>query len=194
MTRIFICVLVVCCLVLCGCSAKKSSVDLSESTNKPNVTTAAPKEDTLRKYIEERESTGYTDFGSNTYWSDIIKKKKKEIDYIVNWFKNISYCESLSFSDGDVVTFPDNKEVREKIQTEKNFKKIKELITINKYDIRNNWFKDNEIIILHRFELEEIIGNYCLIYVEGKSKKLKKLGKYYKKIDDNYYSYVIFYE
>lgn len=189
MTRIFICVLVVCCLVLCGCSAKKSSVDLSESTNKPNVTTAAPKEDTLRKYIEERESTGYTDFGSNTYWSDIIKKKKKEIDYIVNWFKNISYCESLSFSDGDVVTFPDNKEVREKIQTEKNFKKIKELITINKYDIRNNWFKDNEIIILHRFELEEIIGNYCLIYVEDKPK-----DEYYKKIDENYYSDVIFYE
>lgn len=191
MTRKFICVLAMCCLVLCGCGAKKNSVDLSESTNKSNVITAAPKEDTLRKYIEERESTGYTDFGSNTYWSGIIKKKKKEIDYIVNWFKNISYCEALSFSDGDVVILPDNKEVREKIQTEKNFKKIKELITINEYSIRNNWFKDNEIIILHRFALEGIIGNYCLMHVEDKPKKKKR---HYKKVDENYYSYVIFYE
>lgn len=213
MTRKFICVLVVYCLILCGCSEKKSTGDLSKSINKPGITTANPKEDTvemsestdqpnittenpneytMEMYIKERESTGYTDFGSNAYWSNVIKEKKAEIDYIVNWFKNINYCEALSFSsNGDADTLPDNKKTRKKIQNEKNFDKIKELISINEYDIRNNWLKDNEIIILHRFELEGMMGNYCLVYVGSEPKKLDKA---YRKIDDNYYSDVIFYE
>lgn len=189
MSRKFICVFVVYCLILCGCSAEKSSKDMSESTSKPNITTANPKE-ALKMYIEERESTGYTDFGSNIYWSNVIKEKKEEIDYIVNWFKNNSYCETLSFSShGNVVISPDNKKT---IKNEKEFNKIKEFITINKIDsIINNWTKDNEIIILHEFKLEELMGNYCLVYVGSEPKKSEK---HYRKIDENYYSDVIFYE
>lgn len=213
MTRKIICVLVVYCLILCGCSGKKSTGDLSKSINKPSITTANPKEDTvemsestdkpniitenpneytMEMYIKERESTGYTDFGSNAYWSNVIKEKKEEIDYIVNWFKNISYCESLSFSfHEDAGILPDNKKTRKKIQNEKNYDKIKELMTTNGYDIRNNWHKDNEIIILHRFELEGMMGNYCLVYVGSEPKKQERD---YRKIDENYYSWVTVYE
>ena len=84
------------------------------------------------------------------------KEKKEEIDFIVEWFKNIKYCEFFFvYSDGGIdVLLIIIKQKR--IQREKDFTKIKNIVLQNSYDIRNNWYKDNTITILHRFKAKEV--------------------------------------
>ncbi len=45
---------------------------------------------------------------------------------------------------------------QKRIQREKDFTKIKNIVLQNSYDIRNNWYKDNTITILHRFKAKEV--------------------------------------
>lgn len=169
-----------------------SSIDSQNGTDEATGTAINPDEDSLNSDEEEGQSEEYIDFGSNTYWKEAIKNQKDEIDEIVHWFQGIEYCKALSFYGGNIGgILPDNKQTREKIRAEKDFEKMKEIISQNEFDIRNNWFEDKRIIILHGFDMEEISGNYCLVYVGS---KLKKSEDHYKKVADNYYSEVIFYE
>lgn len=93
------------------------------------------------------------------------------------------------------------KKTKKGIQREEDFTKIKNIVLQNSYDIRNNWYKDNTITILHQFkatevhplenpETREIMGSYCLIYIGEWGKK----EKCWKKIEECYFSDVIFYE
>ena len=171
------------------------------------VPTISPKEDLTNSRIEEIEPGEYfdedkDDFGANDYWCEVMKRQKKEIDEMVQWFKGIDYCTALSFFlDGDIFPEPDNKKTIKKLQSEKGYKEMKRFIWENRYDIRNDWFEEKRIVILRRFDdreekggefiSQELCGNFCLVYAGN---KLKKRESHYKKVDENYYSEVIFYE
>ena len=200
------------CLLLCGCSTKrevKDTVVLPKRTEQAIVPTVSPKEDLANSRIEEIEAVEYfdedkDDWGANDYWCEVMKSQKEEIDKMVQWFKGVEYCESLTFREGYFSTVPDNKKTRKRLQGEKGFKEIKQFICEKKYSIRNNWLEEKRITILHRFDdfddmekkeeefdPKELHGNFCLVYAGS---KLKKRESYYKKVDENYYSEVIFYE
>ena len=186
----------VCCLFIYGCGANGntgSKIDAQETSSMVNDKTANPTETNID--IEEDEINEYEDFGSNEYWKEVFQRQKEEIEFVVNWFKNIDYCDSLSFRNGEPVTSLDNDKTIKKIKAEKNYDKIKEYISKNDYDTRNNWFENEKnIILMHRFDTEELSGNFCLVYVGYNMKKSEERKRYYKKVDDNYYSKVIFYE
>lgn len=198
------------CVIVSGCSsvekrtlAPDKKTNLLEITNTPETTNTP--EITQKSDIEERrvKKPDYV-ADSNAYWTDVLRnqEKKEEIDLIVEWFKNIKYCEAFSvYSDGELDVWPDNKKTKKGLQREVDFAKIKNIVLQNSYDIRNNWYKDNTITILHRFkatevhpfenpEIREIMGNYCLIYIGERGKK----EKYWKKVEECYFSDVIFYE
>lgn len=192
-------IFLICCLFLFGCSVQKDNPvrgSYAKRTIKPNSPTdipVIPKIGSLESYREELRTKGSTDFGSNSFWRCELKCRKQEIEDIVRWFKEIDYCTSLKFwKDGTMGVTPDNRKTKKKIQKEKDFKKMKKIIQDNQYDVRNEWREKNQITFLHEFSLkdskEEIKGNYCLIYRES------ELKKYYRKVEDHYYSYVIFYE
>ena len=205
MKRRVICIFMLFCLLLCGCSTQKNGKDTMTSpkrTEKTIVPTVSPKEDLANSEIEEIEAVEYfdedkDDFGANDYWCEVMKSQKEEIDEMVQWFKGVEYCESLTLHEGFFNTIPDNKKTRKRLRNEKGFKEIKQFICEKKYSIRNNWLKEKRIIILHRFDdIEEFDpkekhGNFCLVYAGS---KLKKRESHYKKVDENYYSEVIFYE
>ena len=209
MKRRFLCIFMFTCLLLCWCSTKKDGKDTMTSpkrTEKTIVPTVSPKEDLANSKIEEIEAVEYfdedkNDYGANDYWCEVMKRQKKEIDEMVQWFKGIEYCKRLSFfSDGDIFPEPDNKKTIKKLQSEKGYKEMKRFIWENKYDICNDWLEEKRITILHRFDdiddieefpPEKMHGNFCLVYAGS---ELKKRESDYKKVDENYYSKVIFYE
>lgn len=118
MKRRVICIFMLSCLFLCGCSTKRDGKDTMVSpkrTKKAMVPTVSPKEDLESSKIKEIEPGEYfdedkEDFGANDYWCEVMKRQKEEIDEMVEWFKGIDYCKGLSFfSDGDIFPEPDNK-------------------------------------------------------------------------------------
>lgn len=208
MKRRVLCIFVLSCLLISGCSTKKEGKDtmaLPKRTKEAMVLTVSPKEDLENSEIKEIEPGEYfdedkDDFGANDYWCEVMKRQKEEIDEMVEWFKGVEYCESLTLHEGFFNTIPDNKKTRKRLRGEKGFKEMKQYICEKKYSIRNNWLKEKRIIILHRFDDMEDIeefdpkekhGNFCLVYVGN---ELKKRESHYKKVDENYYSEVIFYE
>ncbi|MCI8410615.1 MAG: hypothetical protein HFJ09_15360 [Lachnospiraceae bacterium] len=213
MKRRVICTFMFTCLFLCGCGTKKDrkeTVALPKRTEKAIVPTVSPKEDLEHSKIEEIEAVEYfdedkEDYGANDYWCEVMKRQKEEIEEMVQWFKGIDYCKGLSFfSDGDIFPEPDNKKTIKKLQNEKGYKEMKRFIWKNEYDICNDWLEEKRITILHRFDdfydmekieeefdPKELKGNFCLVYAGS---KLKKRESDYKKVDENYYSEVIFYE
>ena len=208
MKRRVLCIFVLFCLLLCGCSTQKDGKDTMTSpkrTEKAMVPTVSPKEDLENSEIKVIEPGEYfdedkDDFGANDYWCEVMKRQKEEIDEMVEWFKGVEYCESLTLHEGFFNTIPDNKKTRKRLRGEKGFKEMKQYICEKKYSIRNNWLEEKRIIILHRFDDMEDIeefdpkekhGNFCLVYVGN---ELKKRESHYKKVDENYYSEVIFYE
>ncbi|MCI8410614.1 MAG: hypothetical protein HFJ09_15355 [Lachnospiraceae bacterium] len=212
MKRRVICIFMLSCLLLCGCSTKregKDTVVLPKRTEKAIVPTVTPKEDLENSEINEIKPSEYfdedkDDCGANDYWCEVLKRQKEEIDEMVQWFKGIDYCESLTLHEGFFNTLPDNKKTRKRLRGEKGFKEMKQFIIEKKYSIRNDWLEEKRITILRRFddykdkeEIEEefdpkeLHGNFCLVYVGS---ELKKRESHYKKVDENYYSEVIFYE
>ena len=174
-------IMIVSLLVFCGCDKEEKDKNANQAERK----TMLPIEDQLTIGI------GYAT-NSNNYWRDELGRQRNDIDTIVNWLKRIDYCDSISFYKSDLSTLPDDQETMTKIQNENNYETIKEIIIKNEYDIVNNWFSDRRIIILHQFDIGKVHGNYCLVYAEGEIEESEK--KYYKIVDKNYYSEVIFYE
>lgn len=205
MKRRVLCIFMLSCLLLCGCSTKKDGKDtvaLPKRTQKAIVPTVSPKEDLGNGEIKEIEPYEYFDedkdnCGANDYWCEVMKSQKEEIDELVQWFKDAEYCTGLTFREGYFSTDPDNKKTRKRLRGEKGFEEIKRFIMENEYYVVNNWLEEKRIIILRRFDdIEEFDpkephGNFCLVYVGS---KLKKRESHYKKVDENYYSKVIFYE
>lgn len=75
--------------------------------------------------VEERrvEKPNYV-ADSNAYWIDVLRnqEKKEEIDFIVEWFKNIKYCEAFSvYSNGEIDVWPDNKKNKKGNSTRRGF-------------------------------------------------------------------------
>ena len=212
MKRRVLCIFVLFCLLLCGCSTQKNGEDTMTTpkrTEKAMVPTVSPKEDLESSKIKEIEPGEYfdedkDDFGANDYWCEVMKRQKEEMDEMVEWFKGIDYCKGLSFfPDGDIFPEPDNKKTIKKLQSEKGYKEMKHFIWENEYDISNDWIEEKRITILHRFDdfddmkkeeefdPKELHGNFCLVYVGN---ELKKRESRYKKVDENYYSHVICYK
>ena len=180
--------IVISCLFLVGCNTGEEINTANKTDRNTMLPTKMPSEEPLTGDINY-------DTNSNNYWRGVLKCQKKEINALVNWLKKIDYCDYITFRDlgnGAISTGPDNKKTRKKIKAEKNYEAMKEIIIKNDFCIHNNWFSDQTITILHRFDIGKVSGNYCLVYAK---RKLKKSEKYYKKIvDKNYYSEVIFYE
>lgn len=198
MTRKIICIIVISCLFLNGCNTGEKINNADKTDRNTMLPTEMPGNTMLpSEEPSEEPSAGDIDYAanSNNYWRGVLKKQKKEIDALVNWLKKIEYCNYITFRDrenGVISTGPDNKKTRKRIQAERNYETMKEIIAQNDYRIYNNWFSDQRITILHRFDMGMISGNYCLVYAEGQLKKSEK--EYSKKVDKNYYSQVIFYE
>ena len=183
------------CLLLCACNDKKDLVNTTKFPRKSNKTievTEDPRNDLQFGQKEVKELEGYDDLGSYLFWSEKLTCNKKEIDDLVGWIKNINYCTSISFDFGTIRIEPDS--INKKIRKENKFNKMIKIISDNEYTIINDWSKEKKITILHRFDFEDVSGNYSLIYTKRKLKKSEKKYKNYLKICQNYYSNVIYYE
>lgn len=194
MVKKIICIIVFSCILCCGCSETKILETASKSDVSDNETIKRndAKENFLDEYEEKEYYTAYTDFGSNDYWCDVMINHKNEIEEMIYWFKNVKYCKSLAYnSAGFMRCLPDDEKTRENIKTEKNYNIIKKIMVQREYNVSNTWEDNKRIIILREFEKEGVRGNYCLVYLEG---KLKKTEKNYRKVCENYYSMVVFYE
>lgn len=200
MMRKAVCILIVSSLVFNGCATEKnikyegkenvtmSPTDSLEEGQADEQTYVSPTE-----YPEEKRMT--TDINWNaitvSYWNKQLKMWKDNIDYIIEWFKKADYCKVLRFHQGNPRPFTDDQAVEKRIQKEKNYNRVKEIMSGLNYIVHNNWGEEKEIVILHRFDIGEVAGNYVLIYKEG---TLTEAEKHYQKLDENYYCKIIFYE
>ena len=150
---------------------------------------------------EENDTSGYgaqamkqASLDSYAYWKSYFENQseKRELDYVVNWVKSKDYFMALSVSNKGIDIWPDNKKTKKRIQSEEEFTKVKEYLLKTEFDIRNNWISKKRITFLKRFDMEEIHGNYCLEYVGNKLSEYE--SSYYKKVDEDYYNYTIYYE
>lgn len=128
------------------------------------------------------------------YWSDVLKddKEKEELEYIVHWMKDKHYLQGLWIDERGVDTLPENNKTRRRVQEEDGFDRVKEYMKRTKYSVVNHGSSENRVAIMHEFQLEEIQGNYCLEYLGGKLSKNEKEN--YKKVEERFYSYVIYYK
>lgn len=183
---------IITCLLLCACNDKKdleNTIKFPRNSNKAIEVTQFPHNDLKFDKKEDKELEEYDDSGSYLFWSEKLTCNKKEIDDLVDWIKNINYCTSISFDFGAIRIEPDS--INKEIRKENEFNKIIKIIYDNEYTIINDWSNGKKITILHRFDFENLSGNYCLIYTKNKIKKSKEK---YKEICQNYYSDVIYYD
>lgn len=170
---------------------------------KDNKETSLVSDFLIENLEEDKQNMKYEDYGVYAYWENFLQNESENLEklqYIIEWSKKNDYCTALTVYSDYISTLPSNKKTEKKIQSEEGFDRVKGFLLETKLSIVNYWSSSKRIDFLYRFDFEDTHGNYCLIYVEDGLKDhigdniSKESINYYKKLSENFYSYVIFYE
>ena len=201
-----------CLMLLCSCenfkvnqagdfgenSTVSESVINSESENVASESAVNSEDYPERSERESKKKMEQASADSYNYWKKLLNNEydRVEIDFIVNWLKDKYYFEFLSFqSDGTIETYPDNKKIRSRVQSEENFVRVMYYLKKEKLEIWNQVSQKDDsqpeqvVRFHHKFDMGVLHGEYCLIYVGNTvSKKAKNMDK----LVGDYYEGIIF--
>ena len=140
---------------------------------------------------------------TNEYWKDFFQEGGQDVEdlyFTIEWLKDKTYFDWLTVDDNGIHCEPYFPDYVKRIQSEEGFDRVEKFLLKTQFDTKNIWNPYKNIYFMHRFFNDDHKGNYVLIYAEDKIKEfdgsdiLKEDEKFYRKVRENFYSYIVPYE